>query len=386
MIPIAMPVIDDAEVQAAASVVQSGWLSQGACVTEFEAAFARSVGATYACAVSSCTSALHLALLVAGVGAGDEVITVSYSFIAGANAARMCGATPVFVDIDPVTLNIDPSKLEGAISDRTRAILCVDQVGMPCDLPSIGAFARSRGLVVIEDAACALGSEINFNDSWQPIGAPQGDIACFSFHPRKIITTGEGGMLTTTRADWDRDFRLLRQHGMTIDAAERHKSSRVMFETYESRGFNYRMTDLQAAIGLEQLRKLSNIVRQRRALAESYNRMLTAIPGVSPPHEPAWARSNWQSYCVRLPPWAVQESVMQAMLDRGIATRRVTCVHLEPAYRHHPVRCSLTHSEEAHQNCILLPLFPQMTEAMQQEVVIALASALKKQSENHVAV
>ena len=278
MIPITMPLVDDAEAQAAASVVQSGWLSQGARVAEFEAAFARTVGATYACAVSSCTSALHVALLTAGVGSGDEVITVSYSFIAAANVARLCGATPVFVDIDPVTFNINPSQLESAISNRTRAILCVDQVGMPCDLASIMALARARGLVVIEDAACAVGSQIHFNGSWQPIGAPQVDISCFSFHPRKIITTGEGGMLTTKRPDWDRAFRLLRQHGMTIGAAERHQSSKVMFESYESRGFNYRMTDLQAAIGLEQLRKLPDIVRRRRALAESYRRMLAADP------------------------------------------------------------------------------------------------------------
>ena len=386
MIPITMPVVDDAEAQAAASVVQSGWLSQGARVAEFEAAFARTVDATYACAVSSCTSALHLALLTAGVGPGDEVITVSYSFIAAANVARLCGATPVFVDIDPVTFNIDPSLLESAISNRTRAILCVDQIGMPCDLASIVAIARPRGLVVIEDAACAVGSRIHFNGAWQPIGGLQVDITCFSFHPRKIITTGEGGMLTTKRTDWDRGFRLLRQQGMTVDAAERHQSSKVMFESYESRGFNYRMTDLQAAIGLEQLRKLPDIVRQRRALAESYRSMLAAIPDVSPPYEPAWAQSNWQSYCVRLPPWAEQESVMQTMLDRGIATRRIMCAHLEPAYRNYPLRFSLGYSEDAHRHCILLPLFPQMTDAMQQEVVVALDSALKEQSQTRIAV
>jgi dTDP-4-amino-4,6-dideoxygalactose transaminase len=173
---------------------------------------------------------------------------------------------------------------------------------------------------------------------------------------------------------------------MTVDASERHQSSKMIFETYESRGFNYRMTDLQAAIGLEQLRKLPDIVRKRRALAQSYNGMLAAIPDISPQHEPAWARSNWQSYCVRLPLWANQQSIMQAMLDRGIATRRINCVHLEPAYWDHPSRCPLSHSEEAYRHCILLPLFPQMTEAMQHEVVAALASALKEQSQDRVAV
>ena len=385
MIPINRPLVDDAEVQALASVVQSGWLSQGARVAEFETAFARNVGATHACAVSSCSAALHLALLAAGVGPGDEVITVSYSFIAGANVARLCGAVPVFVDIDPVTFNIDPLKLETAISNRTRAILCVDQVGMPCDLVSIVAIARPRGLVVIEDAACAVGSQIHFDGAWEPIGAPQADIACFSFHPRKIITTGEGGMLTTKRTDWDRGFRLLRQHGMTVDAAERHQSSKVMFESYESSGFNYRMTDLQAAIGLEQLRKLPEIVRRRRALAESYANMLAKIPDVSPPHEPTWARSNWQSYCVRLPPWAEQESIMQTMLDHGIATRRIRCAHLESAYSNYPVRYSLAYSEDAHRHCLLLPLFPQMTEEMQQKVIVALDTALKEQRKTRMA-
>jgi dTDP-4-amino-4,6-dideoxygalactose transaminase len=372
--------IDDAEARAAASAVQSGWLSQGVRVAEFEALFARAVGAPHACAVSSCTAALHLALLTAGVSPGNEVITVSYSFIAAANMVRLCGATPVFVDIDPATFNIDPRQIEAAITDRTRAILCVDQIGMPCDLASILAIARARGLLVIEDAACAAGSKIQSGGTWQPIGAPQADIACFSFHPRKVITTGEGGMLTTGRADWDRSFRLMRQHGMTVDAATRHQSPRVTFESYQSPGFNYRMTDVQAAIGLEQLRKLPDIVRRRRALADSYRSMLTHISEVLPPHEPAWAQSNWQSYCVRLPAWAQQEQVMQAMLDRGVATRRLMCAHLETAYRNYSAHGSLAHSEDANRRCILLPLFPQMTEAMQREVVAALDSALKQQS------
>ena len=380
MIPITRPVLEENEAQAAAAVVMSGWLSQGAVVAEFEAEFSRIVGAPHACAVSNCTSALHLALLTAGVRPGDEVITVSHSFIAAANAVRQCGATPVFVDIDPAMFNIDTGLIAAAVSPRTRVILCVHQIGMPCDLSRIVPIAQKHGLIVIEDAACAAGSEIEWGGEFQPIGAPHADIACFSFHPRKVITTGEGGMLTTRRADWDRNFRRLRQHGMSVSSFERHQSSNVTFETYEESGFNYRMTDIQAAIGLQQLRRLPDLVRRRRTLAEAYGRMLADIPEVTPPVEPTWARSNWQSYCIRLPEWADQSGVMQTMLDRGVATRRgIMCAHLEPAYRDYQPRFPLPHSEAAHQHCILLPLFPQMTDVMQEEVIAALRSALAEQ-------
>lgn len=377
MIPITRPVLEESEAQAAAAVVLSGWLSQGAVVAEFEAEFSRIVGAPHACAVSSCTSALHLALLTAGVRTGDEVITVSHSFIAAANVVRQCGATSVFVDIDPAMFNLDPELIEAAVSPRTRAILCVHQIGMPCDLARILPIARKHGLIVIEDAACAAGSEIEWGGEFQPIGAPHADIACFSFHPRKVITTGEGGMLTTRRADWDRNFRMLRQHGMSVSTFERHLSSNVVFETYEEPGFNYRMTDVQAAIGLQQLRRLPDLIRRRRTLAKAYGRMLADIPEVTPPAEPAWARSNWQSYCVRLPQWADQSGVMQRMLDRGVATRPgVMCAHLEVAYCDYLPRFPLPHSEAARQHCILLPLFPQMVDTMQEEVIAALRSAL----------
>jgi len=380
VIPITKPVLDESEAQAAAAVVLSGWLSQGAVVAEFEVEFSRIVGAPHACAVSSGTSALHLALLTAGVRPGDEVITVSHSFIAAANVVRQCGATPVFVDIDPATFNLDPELIVAAVSPRTRAILCVHQIGMPCDLARIVPIARSHGLIVIEDAACAAGSQIAWGGEFQPIGAPHADIACFSFHPRKVITTGEGGMLTTRRADWDQNVRMLRQHGMSVGTFERHRSGTVVFEIYGAPGFNYRMTDIQAAIGLQQLRRLPDLVRRRRTLANAYGRMLADIPEVTPPAELAWARSNWQSYCIRLPPWADQTGVMQTMLDRGVATRRgIMCAHLEAAYRDHPPRFPLPHSEAAHRHCILLPLFPQITDVMQQEVMAALGSALVEQ-------
>jgi dTDP-4-amino-4,6-dideoxygalactose transaminase len=380
MIPIAKPLLDEAEAEAAAAVVRSGWLSQGPQVAAFEAEFAARVGAPHACAVSNCTTALHLALKVAGVGPGDEVVTVSHSFIAAANVVRECGATPVFVDIDPVTYNLDPDRLEAAITPRTRAVLCVHQIGLPCDLARILAVARAHGLTVIEDAACAIGSEIRIDGEWRPIGAPEGDVACFSFHPRKVITSGEGGMLTTRHADWDRQFRLLRQHGMSVSDAVRHNASEVIFEAYLVPGFNYRMTDIQAAIGRRQLARLDGIIGRRRELAARYGELLGSIPGVQPPVEPDWARSNWQSYAVRLPDGADQERVMQALLAHGVASRRgIMCAHLEPAYADAPAP-PLPHSEAAHRRALLLPLFAQMTDGEQLVVVAALRAALEDEA------
>ena len=182
---------------AAGEAILSGWVTQGPQVAAFEEEFAAYVGAPYACAVSSCTTALHLALHALGVGPGDEVVTVSHSFIATANAVRYCGARPVFVDIDPRTYNIDPGLIEAAITPRTRAILPVHQIGVPCDLAAILDVAERHGLPVVEDAACAIGSEIRIGERWERIGRPHGMVACFSFHPRKVITTGDGGMLTT---------------------------------------------------------------------------------------------------------------------------------------------------------------------------------------------
>ncbi|HEY1927061.1 MAG TPA: DegT/DnrJ/EryC1/StrS family aminotransferase [Caulobacteraceae bacterium] len=376
MIPITQPRLGEAEAEAAARVVRSGWLSQGPEVAAFEAEFAQVVGAPHACAVCNCTTALHLALVALGIGPGDEVITASHSFIATANVIRQTGATPVFADIELSGFNLDPDGVARVITPRTRAMLVVHQIGMPCDLGAILPIARAHGLRVIEDAACAVGSEIYLGNQWAAIGAPHADIACFSFHPRKVITTGEGGMLTTRDPNLDATFRLLRQHGMSVPDTVRHKAREVVLESYPVSGFNYRMSDLQAAVGRVQLAALPEIVGRRRALAESYREKLAAMDGLALPAEPVWAWSNWQSYCVRLPSGAPQLQVMQAMLDRGVATRRgIMCAHLEPAYADLRT-ASLPRSEAAHRECILLPLFPQMTDAMQDEVAFALQAAI----------
>lgn len=377
-IPIAKPELGEEEAAAARDAILSGWVTQGPRVAAFEEAFGRAVGAAHACAVSNCTTALHLALHVLGVGPGDEVVTVSHSFIATANVVRYCGATPVFVDIDPRTFNIDPAKIEASITPRTKAIMPVHQMGVPCDMAAVLAVAERHGLPVVEDAACAIGSEIKWGERWERIGRPHGAVACFSFHPRKIVTTGDGGMLTTSDPALDAKFRLLRQHAMSVPDTTRHAAKTVIFEEYPEVGFNYRMTDIQAAVGSVQLRRLPGILARRIELAERYTRELATIPGLVPPHVPDFARPNYQSYPVRVTTEypLTRDELMNRLLAAKVSTRRgIMNAHQEAAYTT-AGPFHLPESEAARDNTVLLPLFHAMSDADQDYVIECLRGAL----------
>jgi perosamine synthetase len=360
MIPLARPEMGDEEIALVAETIRSGWITQGPRVAEFERAFANRVGAREAIATSNCTTALHLALIASDIGPGDEVLVSPHSFIATSNPILYCGATPVFVDIDPATLNMDPAAAERAITARTKLILLVHQVGRPCDLVAFAAIAGRHGLKLIEDAACATGSAYQGN----PIGKNKfSPMVCFSFHPRKIISTGDGGMITTGDGWLAQKLRLLRQHGMSVNDLQRHRSTTVVAESYPVLGYNYRLTDVQAAIGIAQLRKLDGIVSRRREIAAAYAGALGGIPGVTLFSEPADARWNHQTFLIRLPgaTAAARDIFMQRLLEEGIATRRgIMSIHREACYVERFGVQTFPESERASDECVCLPLYTQM--------------------------
>jgi dTDP-4-amino-4,6-dideoxygalactose transaminase len=371
MIPITKPCFGIEEGEAARDAVASGWITQGPKVAEFERQVAAYCGAAHAVAVSSCTTALHLALLTLEIGPGDEVICPSMSFIATANAIRYTGATPVFADVDPETYNLSPAAVEAALTPRTKAVLLVHQIGLPADLERFLELGQRRNVKIVEDAACAIGSRYR----GRPIGG-HSEMACFSFHPRKVITTGEGGMITTNRADYAARLRLLRQHGMSVPDTVRHGASRVICEQYVCVGYNYRMTDMQAAVGIEQMKKLDWIVGRRRALAARYTQALANHPWLRPPLVPDYAEPNYQSYAVQMTDAAPlgRDELMQRLLDAGIATRRgIMLSHRETPYANTVPPGGLVASCRASDRSLLLPLYPQMTEEQQQMVIDALS-------------
>jgi dTDP-4-amino-4,6-dideoxygalactose transaminase len=289
------------------------------------------------------------------------------SFIATANSIRHTGATPVFADVDPLTYNLDPDAAEAAITPRTKAIMPVHQIGLPADIDRFTSLGVKYGVKIIEDAACAIGSRYK----GQPIGG-HSEMACFSFHPRKVITTGEGGMVTTNNAAYADRLRLLRQHGMSVSDAVRHGSKQVIIETYDCVGYNYRMTDIQATMGIEQMKKLDWIVTRRRQLAARYDEALSDHPWLRPPHVPDYAEFNYQSYAAHLTDDAplTRNDLMQQLLDHGISTRRgIMLSHKEPAYADHDLRHDLSQSHRASSRSLLLPLYPGMSDDQQSQVI-----------------
>lgn len=372
MIPITRPSVGQEEADAAADAVLSGWLSQGPRVQEFERRVADYVGAGHAVATSNCTTALHLALLAAGVGPGDEVICPSFSFIATANAVVHAGATPVFVDIDPATYNIDTTLIEAAITPRTRAIIPVDQIGLAADIPAVIEIARAHNLRVVEDAAPALGATIG-----EARAGGLSDFTCFSFHPRKSITTGEGGVITTNDEAAAARLRSIRSHGASTSDLARHQSGTVEIESYDELGFNYRMTDVQAAVGCVQMRRLDGILADRRRLALRYDGLFASEERLTTPSVPPGHLHTYQSYCVRLEATLDRSRIMRELAALGIATRRgVMAIHLEPFYRSRLPGLSLPQTERAAAETLLLPLFAGMTEDEQDQVATALLRAV----------
>ncbi len=373
-IPVARPEMGEPEWQAIRQVIESGWVTQGPKVEEFEAALASQAGASHAVAVSSCTTALHLSLVVAGVAPGDEVVVPSMSFIATANSVVHAGATPVFAEVEPDTFNLDLADVERRITPRTKAIILVHQLGLPADIDGCAALARRHGLQVIEDAACAIGSGYHGT----PIGG-HGKLVAFSFHPRKLVTTGDGGMILTSDAGYAERLRLLRQHGMSINDRVRNAATSVVREQYVEVAWNYRLTDIQAAMGIEQIRRLPAMVERRQALADRYDRALADHEVVRTPSRPADTYWNVQSYAIRLDGWdlAARDAVMQHLLDLGIASRPgVMTAHREPAYAGHSE--PLPVSERASDTSLVLPLYTQMTDADVDECASALLDAVAK--------
>jgi len=369
-IPFARPEFGDAEVRAVAEVLKSGWASQGPMVARFEGAFAERLGVRYAVATSSCTTALHLGLLLAGVKPGDEVICPSYTFIATANAVLYAGAKPVFADIERDTWNIDPHDACGRLSARTKVVVPVHQVGLAADLDRLAPLVAS-GVSIVEDAACGLGSTYK----GRAIGT-HGNLACFSFHPRKSISTGEGGMITTDDPDVAERARRLRSHGASVSALSRHEAKGLVFEEYAELGFNYRLSDVQAAIGVAQLPKLDGMLSRRRAIADRYDGAFGTLREVRPPARPSYAGHAFQSYGLVLTPECrhQRDDVLRALIDAGISCRRgIPPIHLEPLYRDRYGVTSLPVTEEIASRSLFLPMYSSLTEADQDRVVDTVA-------------
>ena len=373
-VPITKPSLTEEEARAPFDSIKSGWVTQGPKVAEFEKAVASYVGAKHGIATTSCTTGLHLAMAAIGIGPGDEVICPSFTFIASANAILYTGASVVFCEVDPRTFNIDPADVEKRITKKTKAIMPVDQIGLACDIDAINAIAKKHGIKVVEDAAPAIGETYK----GRKVGS-NAHQTVFSFHPRKVITTGEGGMITTDDDELADRARKLRAHGMSVSDLDRHKSDRVIIEEYPVLGFNYRMTDIQASIGLVQLRRLDELLRLRRARADRYNEELPEIKGLEVPYVPEYAEHTYQSYCLRLTKDCRldREDLMTNLLRRGVATRRgVMASHLEKTYTDRNGTVSLPVTEAATASTMLIPLYATMTDEEQSWVIESLREEL----------
>ena len=360
-IAFSRPFMDEAEATAAAEVVRGHWIVGGPKLAEFERRYAALCGAKHAIGVSSWTTGAFLVLHAWGIGPGDEVIVPSLTFIASVNVIVHAGAVPVFADVDPRTWNIDPADVERKVTSRTKVITPIDEIGLPSDVDRINEIARDCGARVLEDAACAFAS----HNQERPVGT-LAEVTVFSLHARKVVSTGEGGMIATDDPELAQRLRMLRHQGMSLSDYARRNASPVAFETYPEVGFNFRITDIQAAIGLAQLDKLSTILRERRRVAECYNDYLRDHPVFVPPHVPDGLEPNWQSYQIglRAPYRDRRNALMEWLFERGIPTRRgVMASHLEPPYRNR--HAGVPHTEAAAAGTLQLPMHPALAPSQQ---------------------
>ncbi|MDB6149049.1 MAG: DegT/DnrJ/EryC1/StrS aminotransferase [Chthoniobacter sp.] len=369
LLPYGRQTIEDDDLEAVVAVLRSAWLTTGPKVPEFEQAFAEFTGTAHAVAVCNGTAALHCAMAALGVGPGDEVIVPAITFVATANAAVYCGATPVFADVEADTLLIDPADVERKITPRTRAIAAVDYAGQPCDWDALGAIAAKQRLPLIDDACHALGG------SWRdrPVGS-LADLNTFSLHPVKPITTGEGGVITTNDDALAHKMRVFRGHGITSDFRQREKAGGWAYEMAEL-GFNYRLSDLQCALGLTQLRKLPQWIARRQEIAAQYDRAFADASFLTPLRVRAEASHGYHLYSVQLAPELDRAAVFRALRAENIGVN----VHYMPVYLHPFYQEKFGHraglcpvAEAAYARLLTLPVFPTMTDQDVADVVHAL--------------
>ncbi|GFK94864.1 UDP-4-amino-4-deoxy-L-arabinose--oxoglutarate aminotransferase [Fundidesulfovibrio magnetotacticus] len=374
MIPYGRQSIDEDDIRAVAEVLRSDWLTTGPAVDAFEAAVAAFAGAAHGVALSSGTAALHAMMHVAGIGPGDEVVVPAMTFAATANAVCYLGGTPVFADVDPRTLLLDPADVERKLTPRTKAVVAVDYAGQPCDYEALAALCRQRGVALFADACHALGA----TQDGRPLGALPPAMTALSFHPVKHIATGEGGMVLTSDEQTARLLRRFRNHGIDTDARQREATGAWHYNMVEL-GFNYRISDIQCALGLSQLRRLPDFLARRRAIARFYAQALRGIPVAEPLAQRPGAEHAWHLYVVRLAEGIDRRAVFTALREQGIGVNvHYIPVHLHPYYRerfgHGPGLCP--EAEAAYESILTLPMHQGLTDEQAARVMEALAHAL----------
>lgn len=370
MIPYGKQTIDQDDIQAVVDVLKSDFLTTGPKIAEFEQTVADYVGAKYAVAISNGTSALHAACFAAGIGPGDEVITTPLTFAASANCVLYCGGTPVFADVDPKTYNIDPEDIRRKITDRTKAIIAVHLAGQPCDMDAIHSIAHEYGLIVIEDGAHALGSVYK----GKKVGSLS-DMTTFSFHPVKPITTGEGGMIVTDNEEFYKKMALFRSHGITRDDSMMTRNDGPWFYQQFDLGYNYRITDIQCALGCSQMKKLDRFLARRKEIVARYNEAFADCDNIITPYQLSDTESGWHLYIVQVKN-CDRRQVFEAMREKGIGVNvHYIPVYMHPYYQEHGyenVHCA--NAEEIYSHIISLPLYPGLTSEQQDFVIDTLKS------------